>query len=99
MRIDRNGPGTAMSWVLILTLIVLSPHAVSAAGAQGTIKVVTEPAGAEVFIGDQRKGVTPLVIDGLPPASTAYGSSRMASSRTARSSTWRPACPSPSTSR
>jgi hypothetical protein len=55
-----------VSWVLILSLIVLSPLGVNAAAAQGTIKVVTDPAGAEVFVGDQRKGVTPVVIEGLP---------------------------------
>src|SRR5262245_6567203 len=65
MRIFRKRLGAAMSWVLVPTLIAMAPLGVDAAGAQGTIQVVTEPAGAEAFVDGQRKGVTPLAIDDL----------------------------------
>jgi len=65
MQVFRNGLATATSRVLIPALIALSPIGVNAAGTQGTVKVVTEPAGAEVFVDGQPKGVSPLTIDGL----------------------------------
>ena len=67
MRISRNGLHTATSRALIPALIALSPLGVNAAGPLGTIQVATEPAGAEVFMDDLRKGVSPLVIEAVSP--------------------------------
>jgi PKD repeat protein len=64
MGISRNRSQSGTSGALILALILLPPL-VNAAGPQGTIRVTTEPEGAEVFIDDQRKGVSPVIIEAV----------------------------------
>lgn len=62
----RNMSGRAISLVLIAALAVVFPVPAGAAGQPGTIEVVSDPAGAAVFVDGDARGVTPLTVAGLP---------------------------------
>jgi len=63
MRISKSR-GVALA--LVLALASLSPAGVRAAGPAGTIEVVSDPAGAAVYLNGEQKGITPLSLDGVP---------------------------------
>jgi hypothetical protein len=50
---------------LIVALASLSPRAARAAAPEGTIDVVSAPAGAAVYLNGEPRGVTPLILDGV----------------------------------
>jgi hypothetical protein len=66
MHIFRNGLGRATSLVLLPALVVVFPIGAGAAGLSGTIEVVSEPAGAAVFVDGDERGVTPISLAGVP---------------------------------
>jgi len=65
MHTFRNGLGRATSLALLPALVVMFPVGAGAAGLPGTIEVLSEPAGAAVFVDGDERGVTPLSVPGL----------------------------------
>ncbi|MBI3945181.1 MAG: SUMF1/EgtB/PvdO family nonheme iron enzyme [Armatimonadetes bacterium] len=69
LTVTRPGPQLAMS---ALAFVPATPGPAPAA-ATGSLRVESEPPGAQVFVGgdDQPRGVTPLALDGIPAGEIA----------------------------
>jgi chitodextrinase len=66
MKTFRKGLGVATSLVLIPAFIAVFPLGAAASAASGTIEVVSEPAGAAVFVDGEARGVTPVSVPEVP---------------------------------
>jgi chitodextrinase len=66
MKTFRKGLGVATSLMLIPAFIAVFPLGAGASAASGTIEVVTDPAGAAVFVDGEARGVTPVSVPDVP---------------------------------